>query len=62
MYSYKQSGRWLDVLDQIHPTIDQTAYKDAWKQYHKIVCTSLLEDEHLDGRNMSKTLYFKLKP
>jgi len=39
-----------------YPTIDKTAYKDAWKKYHKTACTSLPEDEHLDVRNMSKTL------
>jgi len=27
-----------------------------WKKYHKTACTSLPEDEHLDVRNMSKTL------
>jgi len=36
--------------------IDQTAYMDAWKKYHKTTCTSLIEDEHLDVRNMSKIL------
>jgi len=29
---------------------------DAWQKYHKTLCTSLPEDEHLDVRNMSKTL------
>jgi len=47
---YKHSGRWQDVCD-----IDQTAYTDARKKY-KTACTSLPEDEHLDVRNMSKTL------
>jgi hypothetical protein len=37
-----------------HPTTDQTAYVDAWKKYH--TRTSLPEDEHLDIRNMIKTL------
>jgi hypothetical protein len=41
---------------QEHPAIDQTAYMVAWKKYHKSPCTSLPEDEHLDVRNMSKTL------
>jgi len=27
-----------------HPAIDQTAYMDAWKEYHKTACTSLPED------------------
>jgi hypothetical protein len=36
--------------------IDQTAYMDAWKKYHKTACTNLPEDEQLDVRNMSKTL------
>jgi hypothetical protein len=36
---------------------DQTASMDAWKKYHKTACTSLPEDEHLDGGNISKTLY-----
>ena len=51
MHPYKQSGRWQDVLDT---AIDQTAYIDAWKKYHKTACKSLPEDEHLDW--MSKTL------
>ena len=34
---------------QAHPAIDQTAYTDASKKYHKN------EDEHVDVRNMSKT-------
>jgi len=39
MHTYKQSGRWQDVLDlEAH----------AWKKYHKTACTSLPEDEHLD--------------
>ena len=37
-------------------SIDQTAYMDASKKYPKTACTSLPEDEHLDLRNMSKTL------
>jgi hypothetical protein len=41
---------------QTQPAIDQPAYMDAWKKYHKAACTSLPEDEHLDVRNMSKTL------
>ena len=41
MHLYKQSGPGQDVLDQA---------------YHKTACTSLPEDEHLDVRNMSKTL------
>jgi hypothetical protein len=40
----------------MHPAIDQTAYMDAGKKYHKTARTSLPEDEHLDVRNMSKTL------
>ena len=36
MHSYKQSGRYQNVLDT--------------------ACTALPEDEHLDVRNMSKTL------
>ena len=44
-----------DVLDtQSHPAIDQTAYMDPRKKYHKTACTSIPEDEHLDVRNMSK--------
>ena len=34
----------------------RTDYMDAWKKYHKTACTNLPEDEHLDIRNMSKTL------
>jgi len=41
MCPYKQSGRWQDVLDQA---------------YHKTAYTGVPEDEHLDVRNMSKTL------
>ena len=52
---YKQYGRWQDVL-KAHPAIDRTAYMEEWKKYHKIACTSLPEDEHLDVRNMLKTL------
>jgi len=37
-----------------------TAYMDAWKKYHKAVCTNLPEDEHLDVWNMSDTI-IKLK-
>jgi len=36
--------------------IDQTVYVDAQTKYHKTACTSLPEDEHLNVRNMSKTL------
>ena len=45
MLPYKQSGRCRDVFDI-----------DAWKKYHKTAYTSLPDDEHLDVRNMSKTL------
>jgi len=44
------------MFDQAFPLIGQTAYMDAWNKYHKTACTSLPEDEHLDVRNMSKTL------
>jgi len=43
-------------LYQAHPTIDQTAYMDALKKYHKNARTSLPEDRHLDVRNMLKKL------
>jgi hypothetical protein len=36
--------------------IDQTVCIDAQTKYHKTACTSLPEDEHLDVRDMSKTL------
>jgi len=36
--------------------VDQTAYMEAWKKYHKIARTNPPEDKHLDVRNMSKTL------
>ena len=39
-----------------HPSIDRTAYMDAWKKYHENARKSLPEDEHMDVRNMSKTL------
>jgi len=39
-----------------YPDTGQTADMDACKKYHKTVCTSLPEDEHLDVLNMSKTL------
>jgi len=54
MHLHKKYGRWQDVLD--NPAIDQTAYIDALKKYHKTACTSLPEDEHLVVRNMSKTI------
>jgi len=38
------------------PAIDKTAYMEAINKYHTTACTSLPEDEHLDVRNMSKTL------
>ena len=41
---------------QAHSAIDQTAYMDPRKKYHKTTHISLPEDEHLDVRNMSKTL------
>jgi len=41
---------------QTHPDIDQIAYMDAQKKYHKTACTSLPEDENLVVGNMSKTL------
>jgi hypothetical protein len=41
---------------QAHSAIDQTAYMDARKKYHKTAFTSLPEKEQLDVRNMSKTL------
>ena len=41
---------------QAHPAIDQTAYMDAWKEYHTTAGTILPEVEHLDDRNMSKLL------
>ena len=31
-------------------------YMDVWQKYHETVRTSLSEDEHLDVRNMWKTL------
>ena len=40
--------------------IHQTAYMYAGKKYHRTACTNLPDDEHLDVRNMSKTLIFKL--
>ena len=42
---------------QAHPAVVQTVCMAARKKYHKIGCTNLPEDEHLDVRNMSKTLY-----
>ena len=35
---------------------DQTAYLDVRKKQHKTACKRLPEDEHLDVRNISKTL------
>jgi len=43
-------------MAQAHPDIDETPCMDAWKKYHKTACTSVPEDEHLDVRNMSKSL------
>jgi len=44
---------------EAHTAIDRTTYMDAWKKYHKTACTSPPEFEHLDVRNMSKTLKLK---
>ena len=60
-YPYKQSGRWQDPTIprpqyQAYPAIDQIACMDALKKHHKTACTSHPEDEHLDVRNMSKTI------
>jgi len=44
------------ITYQAHPAIDQTAYMDTWKKYRKTASKSLSEDEHMDVRNMSKTL------
>ena len=46
----------ISCTHQTHPTIDQTTYMDACKKYHQNACTNLPQDEHLDVRNMSKTL------
>ena len=35
--------------------MEQNAYMDIWKKYHKTACTNLPEREHLAVRNMSKT-------
>jgi len=40
----------------MYNAFDQSVYMQAQKKYHKTACTSLPEDEHLDVRNMSKTL------
>jgi hypothetical protein len=37
-------------------TIFMTFYYNFSMKYHKTACTSLPEDEHLDVRDMSKTL------
>jgi len=49
----------LDVPEyQAHPAINQTVYMEALKKYHKTAGAGINppEDEHLDVRNMSKTL------
>jgi hypothetical protein len=66
LYPCKQSGRMQGLLViclfisifkcQAHPAIDQTAYMDTRKKYHKTANTSLPEDESLDVRKFSKTL------
>jgi len=38
------------------PAIDQTAFMDTCKKYHKTAFKSLPDDEQLDVQNMSKTL------
>jgi len=48
-----QGQRWQPPMSN---GIDQTVYVDAQTKYHKTACTSLPEDEHLNVRNMSKTL------
>jgi hypothetical protein len=52
MRPYKRCDQGQDVFDQTCPDINQTAYMDAQKKYHK----SLPEDEYLNDQNMSKTL------
>jgi hypothetical protein len=60
LYLYSTSGPSWPVLEWplplSYPTIDQTAYMDAWKKYYKTACTSLPDEGHLDVRNMSKAL------
>ena len=36
------------MLDQAHPAIDQTAYMDAWKKYHKTACTRVSQMKTLN--------------
>ena len=55
-FKCSSSGRFVHAEYHAYPEIDQTAYMDAGKKYRKTACTSLPEDEHLDVRNMSKTL------
>jgi hypothetical protein len=43
-------GLWQDVFDI------KTDYMNALQKNHKAACKSLPKDEHLDDRNMSKTL------
>jgi len=36
------------MLDQAHPAVDQTAYMDAWKKYHKTACTRVSQIKTLN--------------
>ena len=57
MHPYKQqSGQWQDVLQHILPSTRLLIWMHERNTYHKTACTSLPEDEHLDVRNMLKTL------
>ena len=51
----QQNAHW-SMAGSAYPAIDQTAYMDAWKKYHKTAIKSLPEDEHLDVRNTSKKI------
>jgi hypothetical protein len=50
---HPQEDLYMQFYGQPHPAIDQTAYIDTWKKYQY---NRLPDDEHLDVRNMSKTL------
>jgi hypothetical protein len=55
-FKCSSSGGPVHAIYGAHPAIDQTASMDIRKKCYKTACISLPEVEHLDVRNMSKTL------
>ena len=56
MHPYKESGWWQDVLKVSSTSCLRPDCLYGCMKYHKTACKSLPQDEHLDVRNMSKTI------